>query len=79
MAYIEKIKLPSGAEYDIRDKEAHARIDAILDGVTEEELNTLKELSDALQDDEDFGATVIDELSKKSNKTKVTIWTRADI
>ena len=34
------------------------RIDAILDGVTEEELNTFKELSDALNDDTNFATTV---------------------
>ena len=34
------------------------RLDAILDGVTEDELNTFKELSDALNDDKDYAATV---------------------
>ena len=35
-----------------------SRIDALLDGVTEEELNTFKELSDALNDDTNFATTV---------------------
>lgn len=46
------------------------RVDAVLGGVTPEELNTLKELSDALNDDEDFAATVVTELSNLNN-TKV--------
>jgi hypothetical protein len=36
----------------------NTRINDILGGVTEAELNTLKELSDALNDDENFAATI---------------------
>lgn len=40
------------------EEKINGRIDAILGGVTEEELNTFKELSDALADDTNFASTV---------------------
>ena len=41
------------------------RIDGLLDGVTEEELNTFKELSDALNDDKNFATTVNNAISAR--------------
>lgn len=86
MANISKIKLPNGNIYNIVDKtsgyatEAYVddRFDQILDGVTEEELNTFKELSDALNDDENFATAVNNELAKKSS-TIVRSWTSTDV
>lgn len=43
------------------------RIDGILDGITEEELNTFKELSDALGDDANFAANVNKAIAANTN------------
>lgn len=89
MAYISKIKLQDTTYEIIADKNTEkkvlatqeyvdGRFDQILDGVTEEELNTFKELSDALNDDENFATAVNNELAKKT-VTTLKKWTSSDI
>lgn len=51
----------------------NTQINDILGGVTEAELNTLKELSDALNDDENFAATITSQLSNAATKEELTM------
>lgn len=53
------------------------RLNAILDGVTEEELNTLKELSDALNDDENYAATVTKAIADEKTARETAIASEA--
>lgn len=68
MAYIKKIKLPSGQVYDIYDagalrssdlEQAKIAIKSEILGSAPEELNTLEELAAALGSDENFSTTIL--------------------